>query len=162
MTIRAALLLVGFGLLATLTFAQGNRFGSEAEGAKDGHAAQQGMLHEAPVEMPPQAIIGFAQEGMPTDVIAPVPPQPVNFWEEILPVCAVIAAIWLTFLILGLTLSSSVAAGIFLLIAAWTALFGIGALLLVILALVQLSSRSRRVARRAHDPMWRMKRWRSR
>lgn len=162
MTIRAALLLGAIWLLGADVFAQHHRSGAEAEGAKDGHAQQVQVRQADPVTMPGQAVASFAPDGFQPEVIRPFPPQPQNFWADILPVCLILAAVWLTFLILGLTLTNSVAAGIFLLLMAWTALIGVGALLLVILALVQLSTRSERVARRAHDPMWRMKRWRSR
>ena len=162
MMIRNAFLTMTLLLLALGAFAQGNRLGAEAQGAKDGHAQQVQAAHPDQAEMPVQAYATFAPGDMPAAAIRPVPPQPLRFWEDILPVCLVIAGIWLAFLILGLTLTSSIASGIFLLLAAWTALFGVGALLLAILALVQISSRSERKARRAHDPFWRLKRWRSR
>lgn len=162
MTIRTAVLTVTLLLLALGTFAQGNRLGAEAQGAKDGHAQQVQAAHPDQAEMPVQAYATFAPGDMPAAAIHPALPQPLNFWADILPVCTVVAAIWLTFLILGLTLNSSIASGVFLLLMAWTAVLGVGALLLVIIALVQLSTRSERVARRAHDPMWRVKRWRTR
>lgn len=153
-------ILMLFGAMPS--FAQSPKRAAEAQAGTDAISRQQaGRAFE----------LAWAEEaeetGLPRQFSQQLPaaerpflPHPLNFWEDILPVCLVIFALWLTMLILGLTLTSSIAAGIFLILAAWTALFGLAALFGIILALVQLSTQSDRRARRASDPFWRVKRWR--
>lgn len=87
----------------------------------------------------------------------PTPPQPLRFWEDILPFLIVIFAFWLVMLILGLTLINVTAAAIFLFIAAVMAPIALMCILGIILALTQISTRTERQIKRARNPFWRFK-----
>lgn len=87
----------------------------------------------------------------------PTPPQPLRFWEDILPFLIAIFAFWLVMLILGLTLINATAAAIFLYIAGIMAPLALMCILGIILALTQISTRSERQAKRARNPFWRFR-----
>lgn len=146
MTIRIALLMGGLWLMAIVVYAQGNRLGAEAQGAKDGQAQiiQPSRVDQSAMSaMSSLPFANIAPEAFPPKAIyaapfyaaarTPAPPRPQGFWLEILPVTVAIAAIWVMFLILGLTVG-----GVFLFLMGITAVFGILALAAVVLALVDL------------------------
>jgi hypothetical protein len=85
------------------------------------------------------------------------PPQPLRFWEDILPYLIVIFTFWLVMLILGLTLINATAASIFLLIAGIMAPVALMCVLGIILALTQISTRTERQIKRARNPFWRFR-----
>jgi lysylphosphatidylglycerol synthetase-like protein (DUF2156 family) len=87
----------------------------------------------------------------------PMPPQPLRFWEDILPFLIVIFAFWLVMLILGLTLLNATAAAIFLYIAAIMAPVALVCILGIILAITQISTRTERQIKRARNPFWRFR-----
>lgn len=87
----------------------------------------------------------------------PTPPQPLRFWEDILPFLIAIFAFWLVMLILGLTLLNATAAAIFLYIAAIMAPVALMCVLGIILAITQISTRTERQIKRARNPFWRFR-----